>query len=453
MPTFSAIALDRLLEPSASSAADMTVPTTKPIPKPKPPTNPKLERRHSSTTVAERKLLRPQISSPSLYTTPESPSLYTTPKSTPLPDSPSSFPPSPYIVNHKRRGSRLLKSFSEANVSSRENAQDKETKNVDEEEPVTNNHDSKKKGPATFTFPEPIDENGKHANGSGEEGHFNSDGEAESSTNINGSKSLMYGLLKQQNVPKHVKLNVVEGESESEDFYDPQESMSLASNTDTEDKSVFENSASARFATPMGEYYDAWDVSSDSGRQTSAFDSETELREVRMCWLMELERRKQAEEVLEDMRDRWGRIRQQLSTVGLTLPVDPTESLGSDPGEDLCRQIYVTRIVSEAIGKGLGKAEMEMEMEAQIESKNFEISRLSDRLKYYEAVNREMSQRNQEAVEMARRDRHRKERRRKWIWGSVVIAVTLGTTALAWSYLPTSKGSSATDDSGAPERK
>ncbi|CAN1225582.1 hypothetical protein LINPERPRIM_LOCUS2515 [Linum perenne] len=41
---------------------------------------------------------------------------------------------------------------------------------------------------------------------------------------------------------------------------------------------------------------------------------------------------------------------------------------------------------------------MEAEMETQIEAKNFEIARLMDRLRYYEAVNHEMSQRNQEAV-------------------------------------------------------
>ena len=37
-------------------------------------------------------------------------------------------------------------------------------------------------------------------------------------------------------------------------------------------------------------------------------------------------------------------------------------------------------------------------METVIAAKNFEIARLSDRVQYYEAANREMSQRNQEAI-------------------------------------------------------
>ncbi|EEF46710.1 hypothetical protein RCOM_1377650 [Ricinus communis] len=65
--------------------------------------------------------------------------------------------------------------------------------------------------------------------------------------------------------------------------------------------------------------------------------------------------------------------------------------------EELCQQVYLARFVLGSIGMGIAKAEGEMMKEAQIEVKNFEIARLWDRLHYYEAVNREMSQRNQEA--------------------------------------------------------
>lgn len=120
---------------------------------------------------------------------------------------------------------------------------------------------------------------------------------------------------------------------------------------------------------------------------------------------MEIENRKQAEEALDIMRSRWSRIRHQLSVVGLTLPADPIalaedDQLGVDPVEELCRQVYLARFVSHSIGRGIAKAEVEMGMETQMESKNFEIARLLDKLHYYEAVNREMSQRNQEAVGM-----------------------------------------------------
>lgn len=119
---------------------------------------------------------------------------------------------------------------------------------------------------------------------------------------------------------------------------------------------------------------------------------------------MEIEKRKQAEESLNDMRNQWQRIRQQLAQVGLTLPADPIavaeegEQPNIDPAEEICRQVYLARFVSESVGRGIAKAEMEAQMEAQIETKNFEIARLWDRLHYYEAMNREMSQRNQEAV-------------------------------------------------------
>lgn len=118
---------------------------------------------------------------------------------------------------------------------------------------------------------------------------------------------------------------------------------------------------------------------------------------------MEIEKRKQAEEALNKLQCQWQRLREQLLLVGLTLPSDPTvategKQLDSDPAEELCQQVNLARFVSESIGKGIARAEVEAEMEAQLEVKNFEIARLLDRLHYYEAVNHEMSQRNQEAV-------------------------------------------------------
>ncbi|GJY93469.1 hypothetical protein Tco_0509251 [Tanacetum coccineum] len=49
--------------------------------------------------------------------------------------------------------------------------------------------------------------------------------------------------------------------------------------------------------------------------------------------------------------------------------------------------------------RGIARAELEVEMESQMQSKNFEIARLLDRLHYYKAVNHEMSQRNQESID------------------------------------------------------
>lgn len=46
-------------------------------------------------------------------------------------------------------------------------------------------------------------------------------------------------------------------------------------------------------------------------------------------------------------------------------------------------------------------------------------------------------------VEVARHGRHMRKIRQKWVWGSIAAAITLGTAALAWSYLPTGRGSSS----------
>ena len=127
------------------------------------------------------------------------------------------------------------------------------------------------------------------------------------------------------------------------------------------------------------------------------------MREIRLSLLTEIEKRKQAEEALKNMRNVWQTISQQLSLVGLTLPADlavvgEDGQLDVDIAQELSQQVSIARFVSDSIGRGIAKAQVEMEMEAQIDSKNFEIARLWDRLHYYDAVNREMSQRNQEAL-------------------------------------------------------
>lgn len=150
-------------------------------------------------------------------------------------------------------------------------------------------------------------------------------------------------------------------------------------------------------------FYHASELSSEGALQPSRRDGEEEISEISLSLLMEIEKRKQAEKALNNMQNVWQAISQQLSLVGLTLPADLAHvgedgQLGVDIAREMSQQVSVARFVSDSVGRGIVKAEMEMEMEAQIESKNFEIARLLDRLHYYEAVNREMSQRNQEAL-------------------------------------------------------
>ncbi|GMI68162.1 hypothetical protein like AT3G50910 [Hibiscus trionum] len=449
MATFTAIALVRLLEPGTSRSAENSGPNLKPpIPKPKPITNSKMEK--SSNTSATRKVNRPQIS----------PSLYATPEATPLPDSPISFSPSPYIINHKRRGPRLLKSFSEDNVSSREKTLEEDGVNGKAKLAESKSVDQLKDGFVAFSIPEPNGEehdngaahncpinieleNGVHG-GSIQEEHVNGfrDGEFESYNGEGGSSQINNDLPMDASVLKIGPLNL--DRCDSEDFFYLNESMSVTSNTEGGDDTGAESAS--RFATPGVEFFDAWEeLSPASAPQTIPHNIEAELREIRLSLLTEIEKRKQAEEALNKIQSNWRRIGQELGDVGLSLPVDlnVTEDELVNQAEELRQQVGAARFVSLYVGRGITRAEIEMEMEAQIELKNFEIARLLDRLHFYEAVNQEMSQRNQEAVEMARRDRQSKERRQRWVWGSVATAITLGTAALAWSYLPTGKVSSS----------
>jgi hypothetical protein len=52
---------------------------------------------------------------------------------------------------------------------------------------------------------------------------------------------------------------------------------------------------------------------------------------------------------------------------------------------------------------------------------------------------------------MARRERQRKCKKQKWIWGSLTTVIALGTAAVAWSYLPAGGESSSAEDHPVPE--
>ena len=431
MPTFTTIAFDRLIEPGASRAAQKNASTSVALPSSK-----KLERRSSEPTAQKKPPPRPQLK-PSLYATPEVTPL----PDSPLQDSPSSFPPSPYIINHKRRGPRLLKSFSEANVQTNQEVHDEG--NVSGKSSDTVVSSSAGDLQVTLVNTEPVKEeqdndiqDAKLSSSNGGDVGFRNRENGDSSDG------------NEMHVEKSVALNS-ENIVEIEDFFDPQDSMSLTSNTDGEDNTG--TGCTTKFSTPGGEFFDAWEeLSSDSGTQGSLRDVDAELCEIRLTLLMEIEKRKKTEESLKSMQSQWERIRKGFSLVGIILPADLTAiveggQLNSDPVDNLCQQVYIARFISNTIGRGAAKAEAEAEMEAQLDSKNFEISRLLERLHYYETMNREMSQRNQETVEMARRERQKRTRRQRWIWGSITTAIVLGTTAIAWSYLPSSKGLASAD--------
>ncbi|XP_072999314.1 uncharacterized protein [Typha latifolia] len=396
MPTFTAIALDRLLEPGNSR---------NPAPK-LPPVPVKLDRAVPVSSV-KKSIPRPHVS----------PALYATPESTPLPDSPSSFPPaSPYIINHKRRGPRLLKSLSQNEIGG--------------DQPLVTSASTDVKFSSGNGVLEDVD--GFHDKKLKDE-------------NVSKDEQVPVefeqGKLEDADlIDELVKDGAIDPERdvEHEDFFDPQDSLSTVSNSEVDDAN-----GTWKPRTPLGEYYDAFEEIASNGAAYPDRNVEDELREMKLNLLTEIERRKQAEEVLENLQNQWERLRHHLSLVGLTLEAPPTMEESNDhsidPAESLCQQITISQFVAGAIERGCSRAEVELQVEPQIELKNFEIARLWDRLHYYEAANREMCQRNQEAVEMARQHRHRRKRRQKWLWSSIGLGVTLGTAAIAWSYLPVSK--------------
>ncbi|OWM74634.1 uncharacterized protein LOC116211627 [Punica granatum] len=442
MPHFTAIALDRLIDSGASKSADKSGHGSMTVPRhplsPKSGSSPKLGRRNSTNSTqrnsmasTQRRVPRPQMT----------PALYATPETTPLPDSPSSFPPSPYIINHKRRGPRLGKNPPEADASSCEKSTGKAETSLGARETsslVVAHAEAVPVSPLSS----PVKDS--HAIGAYERhSGSTSNGEAVKS-NLGQNEKFNGGSIGENNYAMPVTLTPSK-EGDSEDFYDPQDTMSYTSSTDVDDSGTPDRAS--KMASAGGEFYDAWEeLSSDSGPQSSLRALEEELREIRLSLLMEIEKRKQAEEALRNMRNLWQRMREQLSLVGLTLRADPTvetEQLDADPVEELSQQVHLARFVSEAIGRGIAKSEAETVMEAQLEAKNFEIARLWDRLHYYEAVNHEMSQRNQEAVETARRRRQIRKRKQRWVWGSIAATITIGAAALSWSYLQSGKGSSS----------
>ncbi|THU62621.1 hypothetical protein C4D60_Mb01t07030 [Musa balbisiana] len=228
------------------------------------------------------------------------------------------------------------------------------------------------------------------------------------------------------------------GEDDDEDgFWSPRETRSVTSCCSGESSAGFGS------RTPNHtEFYDAIEdfISDGSASQSSlslSIKYENELCTLRVNLIEEIERRKTTEMALLHMQTQWRRLAESLSQIGVTYPASQQAGgfqLEIDPAE-LCQEILVTRYVSEAVERGLARAETEAAAQAVVDMKNHEISRLRERIHYYEAVNREMSLRNQEIIKLARQNRVRRRRQRRWIWSGLGLAVLVGASMLASSHL------------------
>nr|GMC51469.1 Dual specificity protein kinase [Ipomoea batatas] len=392
MPTFTSIALENLLEPRVRDSYK------------KP-----LDSNQIATTLSNRgeeeervdgaENAKPQAPN-HIYI---SPALYITPEPAPIPDTLSaSISPSPYVANRKRRSggglaSRKIDGFE---VSGRKGGEQGEKKGdeVEYEE-------------SDLTFQCIGDVDAELA----EDDLFGT-------TEVGGDR--------------------IEGlEARNEECLDPKC-----------DVSIFGSASEARgldcqsFASAQGDFFDASEEFSDgsvSSVPSFIIAMESELQTTKLQLLQEIEKRKAAEDDLNMMCNQWQRISNVLSEAGLTLPL-PSAVIGGmqiEPAaiENLLQEVIVARFVAEVIGKGQSRAEAELATEAILESKNQEISRLRDRLLYYETANWEMSERNQEIIDAARKQRQRRRTQQKWLWSCVTcvgLSAIIGISVAAYSYLP-----------------
>lgn len=222
---------------------------------------------------------------------------------------------------------------------------------------------------------------------------------------------------------------------ESEEFVDTRcDTLSVGSSSDVRDL------GSVSGWNPV-DFYDADDDFSHDGSMSSTLHSchsfESEMRATRLSLLDEIGKRKIAEDALGLMYSQWQRVADLLlAQAGLRFPAP---SIGMQfeigPIEQFCQELVVTRFVSEAVGQGLARAEAEIAAEEIFKAKDQEISRLRDRLQYYEAVNHEMSQRNQEVIEVARKQRKKKKTLQKWLLGGLVVSIAIGSSVVVYSCL------------------
>nr|GMD47358.1 Dual specificity protein kinase [Ipomoea batatas] len=326
-----------------------------------------------------------------------SPALYITPAPAPIPElSSSPLSPSPYVVNHKRRGG---------------------------ERHVNGKIDG-------FQVPE--------VRGCGEEEKTGID------LNYHGENEQEKEDLVKDKIGGHTEVDgdgIEEFEGAGEEFFDPAFDM-LSVGSPHEVRGFGCSSMSVQ--SLQWEFFDAdeeW-FTEEPASNVSFHDTNiaSELHSLRLELLEETKKRKAAEDGLIVMRSQWLKIRDILSQEGLTFPSpsDVISGMELEHGsiEQLTQELAVTRFVAKAIGKGQARAEAELASQAILETKNQEISRLKDRLQYYEAVNHEMSLRNQEIIDAAGKQRQRKRTQQKWLWSFIGFSAAIGVSMAAYTYLP-----------------
>lgn len=206
-------------------------------------------------------------------------------------------------------------------------------------------------------------------------------------------------------------------------------------------------------STTCEEFFDAPDAPfDDSASEDDACSSSSNTRRLSRSFenltprlQEEIARRIRAEESLASLQLRWNEMAKRCSLIGLTVSSGPiqdgTLERGSknvqDPSNQFSEKLMVARLVGGAIARAAVRAIKDEELESMLAGKNREISRLWDKLQYVELVNREMSQRNQEVIEIVQRRKQRRRKRQTWAFGCFCAAFCIGSAGLlCYRYFP-----------------
>ncbi|VFQ60653.1 unnamed protein product [Cuscuta campestris] len=417
MPTFTTIALENLLEPrvrdSCKSPLDFEKSAARHLKVSRSSDGSRIDCNGGVRDGARREGVD-DLNPPSANHIYISPALYITPEPAPIPEvSAGTLSPSPYVVNHKRRGREHVANRKIDGFSVPEGKECGETEN--------------------------------DAAGLNSRGRYDPQEEVLVRDKIEGDTEVTGDGIKGL-------------EGGGEEFLDPACDVSSVGSA-----SEFRGLDCHSMLSAQGDFFDANEEFSSEGSASNASlygaTILSELHTLRLKLIEEAEKRKAAEDALALMQNHWLRIRNTLYQEGLTLPSPSDVIFGLEFGNfsinQAVQELAVARYVAEAIGKGEARAESEDALAAMLETKNQEISRLRDRLQYYKAVNHEMSQRNQEIVDAGRKRRQRKRTQQKWVWSGIGFSAIIAASVAAYMYLPQasidqSTSSCVTDSSPPP---
>ncbi|KAG0584856.1 hypothetical protein KC19_3G239800 [Ceratodon purpureus] len=144
----------------------------------------------------------------------------------------------------------------------------------------------------------------------------------------------------------------------------------------------------------------------------------------------EIKRRMAAEDAMAVLQLQCTEMASQLASLDdESHGLDDSDRNERDSGSQ-AQKLVVAQVVAYSVARGAARAEVHEEMENVVAEKNREIARLRDKLHYYELVNHEMSQRNQEAFELARSRRHIRRNRNQWLMVCAGSVICVGVSAI-----------------------